>query len=826
MQQIDLPNNNSQEIANPAAYWESLNKERKIIKDFLKSLNKKVIGEGQLVCVNNYKFEPRSSYSNYRIPQYIATIGNDTANFDSTEGNFIAVKEKVEKLIKELEKFRPASEDDCSIESQRFYNKLLRLQSIIKTTAKDGLKQLSENYGTYYSQKEKNLKLKVQGKDLFNKVNILTDSLKIKLENFISNIKEKMTLEDCLLKARKLVQEKERDIADGRNISWTPENGTRIQYDMVVKSHKNIKMVKKLSIGEKAVKNAANSIKLSTQAIPIPSQNGSAEWVPFRIQESYNGEIYFEPGTVGICENSKDDLCNLYSKFDPRTENYTILTGAINTPFKGKEFIALILDLKNRKDLKKIPNDWVYHQLDSHSTEGELINAVQAQVKEIETNMKINQTTSMKISQTNFCLMSVNTPFNVASTYLGDQKFAADINKKSWSQIIKIAEVKILTSLSLTQFKYNDNIAWIEFNSLVEKPLNEVQEKLELIQNKIKPLKENLLSQIQLNSENKPHYDQAILILKIIEMLLASHLKLIGAPLISPITEIELYFLLYRILGFSVIISCADGLDRTAAAAAIDDSLSRLVQILLPEHEEKVVRKKIIKSNQGIEEDQLGERCKYFTENLTDGLKQDIKLTATIDVYTAIFDLIINLDINRTTIFKLTDQAMKDLSFSLTPEEKTFIPANRVEGGFRQKIMEKVSYIAEINKYEENNKQLNDQDEIIKNNEAIKQLINKAEVLRNTLYYLEIFATHLLGTQNERIFYSSGVWGFKYHYETGKVLRTPSANPYPLDRLPPFIFTENDDPIQLHSYTEGIFSTKIKLTPLGETVIFGLSELR
>lgn len=740
-------------------HWEGLYKETKHIKIFLESLDASKIGTG-LVRVNEQQgLEPRSNYLNNRIVQYISTIGDKTANYESTKECFKEIKVKIEYLLKQIWIIEPSSVEYCTYEDQLFFYKLRGLELIITKTAREGLEQLSKNYSNK-GETDKSATLAKEGNDLFAEINTATQTLREKLIAHIPTLEKGIGSERLSLSARKLILKKDRYCKDLRAVAWTPENGTRIPYNMLLESNKDIKKVAKF-FGTEAIKNVVNALELPAKAHSIPSQNGSAEWIPVRPKDRYKEgqyEIYFEKGVFGTCEETfNSHLCNFYSKQDPHTKNITISTGAINTELRGSEIIVLLKKLT--KDYQHPASHWVVHQLDPYTTDGKLFIDTQAQVK------KINF--FMQEGDKDFCLMHINTPFNIGPTHLDENLIASTINIESLIQIAYIARKEIYSMLEKTHFNF-ENQAWKEFDrscGLLLQPnaLKEVRLKIQL-------LIAALVSLREMTTQSVHYYDKVLLILRTLEPLLAHQLKLDGAPSLTSTGKIELYLLLYRFLGIQVIISCEDGTDRTAAVAAIDDSLSLLEQELFQKHLNQVIGKKEA------------------------GNQKEMEFTARINAHTTLLDLILTLDVNRTTLFQLANQAKQSIGYyALLPEEKTLIPSVKVSG-FRQNIIEQINSNA------------------------------KAEMLRNTLYYLEIFASHLLGTQQEKIFNSSGIFGFKYYYESGWVISAQTANSYPLDRLPPFIFTEDNDIIQLLAYLE--VGSNFMLTPLGEALIFRSSKGR
>lgn len=797
--------------------WENLNNERKIIAGFLKSLNEKSIGTG-LVYTDGFKLLPRSNYFNSTKLSSITSMRVPTATFDDTQNTFVQLITKTEQLIKGLESFKPYSKDDCSSESFKFFFKMVNMRSTIKLSSENGLKQLSDNY-LNLGKKENSISLNEIGTTLFKKIDTLFDSIYGKLLEHHPDLKKDIDLEQYELRGKNLLRKRDRYCEHARTVGWALDNGVRIPRLMLLDSHKNV--MKELEYSKTAIKSVAEFIKLPSNAMAVPAQNGSVEWIPVR-PEVRNDQIYFEKGVMGTCERVNHQtlhLCNLYYKRD--AERITISTSAVDTALKGKELIKLLLELTAEN--KQGNTRWILHQLNSITMEKELVKNVQAQVQEIEPILKENRD--------DFCLMHVNTAFNAAAGVSSEDLAVTEINIHALVQIAQIIRTEITSFLTKANFDFKPN-EWILFHSTcsgiaallnnnnecffqepnsvqLEGSINaekkvlgnqtDHQEQLKTLRKNSKQLIENLHTHAILNPQFKCYYERAILILQTFEHILALQLKLEGAPALSRTSEIELFLMLYRFLNINPIISCDGGLDRTVAIAAIDDTLSQLQKELYKGKFAAIMTDNVVNKS-GVEN--FKEAYDEYEKNLSDKDRAMIELATVNEIYKTIFDLITNLDENRKTIFKLINALPENAWFFVNPTEGDLDKMEKsLEGkdigGFRQKI------IAKIGSQEDQ---------------------EKAKLL-NTLHYLEIFAAHLLGAQQEKIFYSTGVFGFKYHYNNGWTTNL-SANPYPLDRLPPYIFTENDTPVPLFTYTEGWRSTTITLTKLAETLIFRLSKLR
>ncbi|MBA2368343.1 MAG: hypothetical protein H0V82_04880 [Candidatus Protochlamydia sp.] len=851
---MDTNNHFFSSIIQSQINWEHLNNERKIITGFLKSLNADLIGKG-LVYTDQFKLNPRSSYFNSTKIQWITTINVPTATFDDTLNIFIQLITKTDELKKRLNSFKPHAKEDCSQDSLYFFFKLINMKSIIKLSAEKGLQQLSGNY-LLLGDNVKSNSLNEIGSELFIKINTLFDSFYNKLLPYFPDLKIDLDLEKYGLKGRNLISKRNEYCSQARTVGWATDKGVCIPRLMLIDSRKNVS--KESQFNKTAIKSVAEFMKLPFKAIAVPAQNGSVEWVPIRPEITNNNQITFEQGVVGTCERVHHKtlhLCNLYYKIEASNKKITICTGAVDTPLKGKELIKLLLELPVKNEIKN--NRWVLHQLNSITNEKEIVQNVQTQISEIESIPN-----KEKIG---FCLMHVNTAYNVASQEPSEDLAVTEINIYALAQMAEMVCIEISSFLKEANFNFKteewkkfflictgisifsktskyesfveEQVVDKEFKDISIKPHSErridsimpnvqnirinavqsspelsiennldnqikLQDQLKELRTRIKNLIKALLTYKVLNYSVSCFYDRAILILQTYEHLIALQLKLEGAPALSRTSEIELFLMLYRFMNINTIISCDGGLDRTAAIAAIDDTLSQMQKELYKGKFDQILATRIIRETQNILTGDFKEKYNEMERNLTQKDKEIIEFTSINEINQSIFDLIINLDESREMIFKLINDLPENVCFFSNSNEVDFDKIemdfkNKDIKGFRQKIINKID--------------LQDQE--------------KAILLKNSLQYMEIFAAHLLGSQQEKIFYSTGVFGFKYQYNNGWV-KNVSANPYPLDRLPPFIFTEEDTPIPLFTYTKHWMSTSIRLTKLAEMLIFRLSKLR
>lgn len=866
----NIPKQDSQPESN-SVNWESLNSERKVIKGYLKSLNCKAIGTGLVYFYQpDFKLYPRSSITSNHMLQWIATIGTEGATFEAVQGSLISLLQKIEALASKIKPFNPQSINECTKQSQEFFLKWVELDSLARTAAKDGLEQLSENY-LLQGKKANTRSLISFGDDILPKIKELKENLFRALLPIEKDLEPYMKLDAFGLSAKKLLKNQVSYCKDAREVGWDPHNGASVNLSMLEDSVHNVQ--RKMRYNAQTVKNAACIIKLPTQAKPIPAQNGAIKWIPVRPAIENNKIIFQEASVVGTCErgvDSTEHLCNLYYKIDPTSNKITLSTGAIDSPLKGQEIAELILKLTN--EYKQKNNRWVLHQLNSYFNpffdEKGLIQKVHTQALAIDTRLKEEARS--------FCFMHINTAFNAATQLDNeDPQSLKEINIDTLAQLAMYVKEDVSILLAQTLFnveseawknfhnscgevfalcydirrlkgglasdsegKNNSGKVELEENQDLEIPSEngELREGLQSVlvsdtsmesnpkliittepelsqkvtdltavkfSGKIKTLEGNqselekklkvlckavnvLIVSTEAYREIVQHEcyypaTKSVLILKTFEMILRLQLKEVGTPQISRVTEIEFFLLLYRLLDIKMIVSCWSGLDRTGAIIAVDDSLSQLEYLLTD-----------LYNKQSFDPDSAA--------------IQEV-------VYQTLYDLIIGLDSRKETIFQLTNQILtanpnlyliKDANFIGSPEKLAPIP----NFNLREQIIEKIK-----DSCCDSERQMN---------------AKKADALINTLVYLEMFAAHLLGPQQEKTFYSTGVFGLKYHHDRSYVRRTVTANDHPIERLPQFIFLKDKTPVQLIIYTGAgyVMNSSTALTKICKNLFLRLSKLR
>jgi len=317
---------------------------------------------------------------------------------------------------------------------------------------------------------------------------------------------------------------------------------------------------------------------------------------------------------------------------------------------------------------------------------------------------------------------------------------------------------------------------------------------------------------------------RSALLLKIMDKILDFQLKGGGTSSFSRCTELELHFLLYKLLKLQVVITSKNGLDKSGAACALFQAMSHFESKFYQRHlkgEEKVKTDDNVLKIIGLdcefivheEEEEssdelttLQESKEAFLESLDK--EPGAEFIACANASQAVFDLIIDQDGCREELFKLYNRVICN---------------NRLE-----------PYIVrDLDQW--NNRQTsqnNPRDLLIKAISAIEDPARRGK-LTQALEYQEVFAENLLSSETIKTLFGTGVAGLKYNQDHSyRVSRY--ANQHPLDRLPMFLFVKTGHrvfhyvPVQLIHYREGgrMFARSCTLTEAGKAIILGLSQLR
>lgn len=832
-------------VASPhePGYWMALNPHAEAIRGFLISVDANRIGKG-LVRYDREKFQllPRSEYFNSHKMQWILTIGETTATFDATQEAFVHLIEKIEFLGRHISKFDPQKAEDCPKESQDFLVDLIETQRIIEGIARIGLAQLRANY-MLADKNDNATTLGGMGEKAFTLLSEMERNLTVKLVGHIPEFSERVALEKFFVGAKEILSSRAAYCANLRGVSWNPINGTMIPEGLIENCFRDVYRAKPT---KQALRVAANYIKFPLKALSIPAQGGAVQWKPLRPVLGERG-ICFEQGVVGTCERDgagSANLCNLYYRADREDASLIVSSGAINSPIKAKQLAAAIVHMQS--EIPPVNGRWMIHSLYSYWGESELINGVHANLSLIETSLR------ERLERVDVSFLHVNTCFNAASYYVPyeNDRSLRNINLESLGLLINyvLADASdLLKDLEIPYFpkegggyfseqcrlvldlareimsiksringdktnkaaeppgQLDDRFIFIEGDEvpkvaidgdlqnrelgsehsrelsdeldaivkelpkgirdlkvLLTQKQSQLFETLHRITNHVREVRDGLevLNREQIHLPVR----QALLMFKVLHQVLSLQLRKAESPSLSRCGEIECFLLLYRLLKINTVIICWSGLDRSGAVRALADSQSQLVRT-------------------------------YYQQNL-DRLGEATELdraAAWNEAGHKMFDLILHLDQNRDKLLVMAAAIQPQLQVSRVEQWEDTNASPTIRQELIQRITAEHPDLA-------------------------------GERLIDTLYYLELVVSHLLGTETEKTYLSTGAPGLKY-LQNAKWLKRFFANFHPLDRWPPFLSAQGKT-IRLLDISQGFRSNTLKITPIATALILRLSKWR
>lgn len=377
----------------PQINWGDCNQEAQKVKGFLNSLNVLKIQTG-LVKFDSETFclIPRSYFINNHAYQWVATIGDKRATFPSTQTGFTQLVEKVRKLEKNISDFFPKKSDDCPEVVQRLLTTLIKIQLVINGVALPGLNQLCVNYRTANKISNADSLLSL-GTEAFNTLSKIKAQLSEKMIPLIPSLTFDIQLEQYSLGAKKILKHLERNQNNLLSTYCNPENGLILPIGLIEDCLRDAKQKNKNAIKE-SLRITANFLHVPELAQKIPIKDTEMEWIPKRPVTNEKGIVSFEKGVTGTCErdgNGTHNLCNVYYRCDRETNHPIISCGAIDTPVKAEQLIAVICEV-----MELLPQDangrWFIHGLNSFYHETDEIQNLNRLIPDIEGLLKEKQT--------------------------------------------------------------------------------------------------------------------------------------------------------------------------------------------------------------------------------------------------------------------------------------------------------------------------------------------------------------------------------------------------------------------------------------------------
>lgn len=219
--------------------------------------------------------------------------------------------------------------------------------------------------------------------------------------------------------------------------------------------------------------------------------------------------------------------------------------------------------------------------------------------------------------------------------------------------------------------------------------------------------------------------------------------------------EVELFLVLYMMLGAITEINCKSGLDRTGLARSMWDSLRSM-------------------------------KDQFSLEFIDQGIEDPKKIEA------RTFEKLIDLILSQDDLTKELD----NLQLELIPIFEGSIARNLNE------VSEKTATLSMRKKLTEAIKAKHPND------------LKKVEALLNALKYQDLIGANLLCIAQPATIDSTGVAGLKYGHGTSGMMNL-GKNPHPLKRLPMFISTEDGKIIQLYEVRYALIGTEDVLRGIG-----------
>jgi|GEM_PF-4088750 len=863
--------------------FHTLNQMRREIRGFLRSLDAQKIG-------NNPVLFDKKKFVLTPTGWLIVNSWKHSPSFHETQGAFIQLKNKIDELANKIHVFLPRSRDDCPEVAYVFACKLIDIRSIVQSVARHGVQQLSTNYLNLRRASEAE-SIHTLGEEAFKRLEEATGELFNKLLTYFPQLAEDIKLGEFQLGARHYLNKRDRYCAQLREVKWSSEGGVVIPNKLLLASHKDSERTyNKIALRNAAnfmqLPSMVNSLLTQSESVWMPLRP-TLEGDEIVFGKGVRGTCERDQGgsvnlyNVYYKRSPNNELIGMSTSAINTPIKAQQFLGAIQE-----------IKAKNHYPETEKNNRWVFHQLNSFFSEKQLLSDVHCQVANIETSfqetdphasvlhintafnaasdfpledpesvLKINieslaqlvgyaradirwlieeQDLIKLLSEQESSSGEEGSTFSIGETGSrstdpfeeGEPKSTNALKEQEqreqslqclWKQFedgckevvnraktIKklkrqlrepsVSQDHIPSNFSSREVPANDmtennRSLVISAPSLVKEVsdgsegpprktlaavLSRQQSELKNILSTLFNNIEDFLSEFQEEAKRDdikaPYFSRVSLILEVLSKIFALQLKCDVAPPLSRTSEIELFLLLYRLLGIKVVLTCKSGLDRSGHIVAINDALSRL--------ESELYKSYLNKSNN------QDDYAVFLAQ------QQSAR---------SLFHLIVNIDENRRQLFLLGNAILaEDPSGAVVSDLKWLERDSQgaTDVNFREMLLIKIREADRVKGQEEE--------------------------LMCTLHYLELVMAHLLGTQLEKTFFSTGVFGLKYHYRASWLRKAIVMNPHPLERFPQFIFTREGKPVQLLTYSPGgwVFSESVVITSAGGALISRLSHLR
>ena len=855
------------------AFWEPLEVEAKAIKGFINSISKRRFGTGLAYFDRtNFQLLPRSEWFNMHLLQQIVNLTNPDATFEAVQGALLALQQRVQAFQRQIVLFAPTAKDKCPPKSQTLLISLVRIIICVKEVAEDGLKQLADNYKSL-DKDQKGASLSSLGQETFTILYNVEESLVNQLTLHFPSLKHDLTLERVYFSVKELLLNREMYRAQLRRVAYGQATGLTLPLDLVT-SCKSDAPLQRSKPNIEALLNAARAIFLPTMAQAIPTQGGATSWSAYRPVRGADGSIIVETGVTGTCERDgigSVNICNLYDRIDPQTNHLVMGAGAIDSPLKVKQIMAVIA-----QNLPKTPEKkrgrWAVHQLNSFKNEERLMHDVLTSMPLMRAALKALMP-ERKVS-----LLHINTAFNAATMFKSeDAKSFEQINLESLVQLIdyilqdatlllneqrvgsvlqatldfikkemagfdhakqlsdQIVLLKELVSKDPSQAKLLEQSKVAgeldELEQAIAPKVEDVDDLLEVADELDRALRGDLYPAEKGPSEAMPKGD--------------SWLPIDRTP---PLLKKELETRQTDLKDFlNLFLQPLDRIVAELRTRAMDTRSPEIMKVDLLFRALKDILDFQFHSPESLASSHCAQiELFLFLYRLIDvkpiiicwsGLDRSGTVRAFADAQSQLerqfYDeefaqLKIPLKTEKEFVARL--RAQHKLYLLLHNLDSLRIVLYRMTNELIASLNSKLNLFTDLKEWQESvPSKMNLREALVgKIDQLPEDAPAKKEDLKNALYYLELVAAHLLGPEAEKTLFSSGVVGFRYHQDAKWAFERYFANHHPLQRLPLVIQTAAGHNIQLLTYAEaGRFSNdSLELTPAGKDILLRLSQLR
>jgi hypothetical protein len=822
------------------SYWTELDKSRKEVKGFLKSLSPDMVGGGfVLYDPQLFILKPRSAYLNSPWTQRIVCVGTPDATFDHTQKAFMDLLAKSKVFKEQVEKFQPTRLEDCPVHSKRLLKKLIVIEQVIKKFSQPALDQLKKNYEGD-KKPENATSLRKFGEEIFP---ILTDIKEIFIKKLIPHlptIKDDISLQKFAFSARGILGRREDNIRHIREIRWASQTGVVVTGDFISDCLQDIAEKSSTTRGE--LQNAVNHIGYSHQAVEILAGYGAANWKPLRPVGDNENVNFGEGGVTGSSERDhkgkSPNLSNVYYLVNPYDMQLVMGCGPIDTKMKAQQLAASLI-----KAGEKVPGDkkrFVVHQFDTFKTEGYLMTRTPDLVVHAEECLKnaLGKDTS---------LLHINTALSAASTLPAehDQSFMQinieslamigsyvfeDIEKTFAAQeIVQLKdnqEMKNYSSLlqhmnQVTKFADQIKIDKAGIRSSFSPPVPEEQQQTQILAESTyyrqHSLEQSLMipkqagsaypslerSQNQLKAALSELYAQLDAVIDEFDTRVWCHRDDAKEERRSLFQKSKLLLKLLKMnLGYQL---KAQNMPKVSRCTEIE--LLLLTYKMLNIHvvltcrnglDRGAVPKAMYSALSNLEQ-KLHTKAKGIVKS--EEAKEQIAKVLT---YEKLFDIITHQDTMRDTLFTIINSM----------------------GTFASAVIEDLQQLDKPTLATSLNNQL---EETIKAHCANDEELGSR--LRCALLYQELFTVNLFAGMLKTLF-STGVSGMKWHHDAS-YLAGEYANFHPLERLAMFLHLKDKNststtPVRLMHYSKGgrVFAKSLRITQAAIQIFLRLNQLR